>query len=926
MGLLPGLILASGSTRGAVLYVWQESPSPGPPYSNWASAAHVIQEAVDAARPADEIVVTNGLYATGGRTVGTNLLVNRVAVNKPVTVRSVNGPQFTIIQGCQVPGSTNGDGPIRCAYLADGAVLAGFTLTNGATLTSGDWSNRGRQGGGVRCEGLSAVVSNCVLKGNSAFWAGGGAYGGTLNNCVLTGNSAVWWGGGGAFGSILNNCTLTANSVGIEGAGGGACDCTLNNCTLVGNFPGAWDCTLNNCIVYYNTGRLFGDDLNYYACTFNHCCTTPLPTSGVGNITNAPLFLDYASGNLRLQSNSPCINAGNNSYLTDSDFINLFDLDGNPRLVGATVDIGAYEFPGSATGPLTVVIEASYTNVVVGYAVDLTGAIDGWLGSCVWDCGDGTTLSNQMNASHAWIAPGDYPVALRAYNDSNPGGVSATLAIHVATQPVHYVAAANPNPITPYTSWATAATNIQDAVDAADVASCPMGSEVLVLVTNGIYATGGRAVDGTMTNRVVLDKPITVRSVNGPQFTFIEGYRVPGAANGCGDGAVRCAYLGGSATLSGFALTNGATRSAGEPWHEQTGGGVWCASGTAIVTNCVLAGNSASDYGGGAAYVTLNNCTLTANFAGSCGGGAWACTLNNCTLFRNRATEGGGADVGTLNNCTLISNYAAQDGGGARDVDSMNSCTIAGNAAGNEGGGVWRGSLNNCIVYSNSAPRWPNYRLAVQYGTIVNYCCTTPLPTNGIGNTANAPLFVDFAGGNLRLQSNSPCINAGNNSCLSSYLYLTDSYFTNCFDLNGNPRIVNGTVDIGAYEYQGPGSTISYAWLQQYGLPTDGSVDLADRDGDGLNTWQEWLCQTCPTNALSALRLLPPLLADGDITLRWESIAGVNYFLDRCTNMAGIPCFTRLATGLAGETGVTTFTDTNAVGTGGRFYRIGVSR
>ena len=97
-------------------------------------------------------------------------------------------------------------------------------------------------------------------------------------------------------------------------------------------------------------------------------------------------------------------------------------------------------------------------------------------------------------------------------------------------------------------------------------------------------------------------------------------------------------------------------------------------------------------------------------------------------------------------------------------------------------------------------------------------------------NIAADPRFVNAAAGNFRLQSNSPCINAGNNA-----------YVTTANDLDGLPRIASGTVDMGAYEYQGTGSRISYAWLQQYGLPTEGSADLLDSDHDGMNNWQEWL-------------------------------------------------------------------------------------
>jgi hypothetical protein len=51
------------------------------------------------------------------------------------------------------------------------------------------------------------------------------------------------------------------------------------------------------------------------------------------------------------------------------------------------------------------------------------------------------------------------------------------------------------------------------------------------VVTNGVYAKGGRAVYGTMTNRVAVDKPVMLRSVNGPQSTVIRGQSVSDAIN-----------------------------------------------------------------------------------------------------------------------------------------------------------------------------------------------------------------------------------------------------------------------------------------------------------------------------------------------------------------------------------------------------------
>jgi len=108
----------------------------------------------------------------------------------------------------------------------------------------------------------------------------------------------------------------------------------------------------------------------------------------------------------------------------------------------------------------------------------------------------------------------------------------------------------NPAPQTPFLNWSTAAANIQDAIDAAVPGD-------LIVVSNGTYNFGGRAMFAAMTNRVVIDKAVTVQSVNGPAATTIAG--LPGTGSYLSAG-YRCVYLTNGAALMGFTLTNGATR------------------------------------------------------------------------------------------------------------------------------------------------------------------------------------------------------------------------------------------------------------------------------------------------------------------------------------------------------------------------------
>ena len=193
-------------------------------------------------------------------------------------------------------------------------------------------SNFAYSGGGIDCYSSAgykgSTFSNCVIQGNLASYSGGGVDFGSdseLLNCLISDNFSSNYGGGVYFsyGGIIRNCTVVSNEASNSG-GGVYCDTRGSNL---------------NSIIYFNTANIGtnyldnGDDMVYeYSCSF------PQITNGVGNISADPQFVSSISNNWQLQPTSPCINAGTNAYAPIP-----WDLAGNPRIIGGTVDIGCYE-------------------------------------------------------------------------------------------------------------------------------------------------------------------------------------------------------------------------------------------------------------------------------------------------------------------------------------------------------------------------------------------------------------------------------------------------------------------------------------------------------------------------------------------------------------------------------------------------------
>jgi hypothetical protein len=392
----------------------------------------------------------------------------------------------------------------------------------------------------------------------------------------------------------------------------------------------------------------------------------------------------------------------------------------------------------------------------------------------------------------------------------------------------HYVAHNGQTETPPYTNgWASAASNIQDAVNAAVANDTVLiGPGRYTVPTNGVFFQG-------YTNVVTIDKALTLRSSNGiPESVSIDG-----------EGLYRGIFITNNIStpnlfvVSGITVTNAYTNgirfyssSTARSWpvvvencvvvDTVNGPGIFDFQSyrTIIISNSVIRHNS----GGGISVsfytniptvnAQITDCIIENNLGPGLTISTYAqhvdppfatSTISRCRFSGNSSAIGGGISCGagkvTLNNSLVCNNTAAGIGGGiyqssANGSLNIDNCTIVSNLSTVTGPGGLRSlgpnPVVNSIIYSNY------FNSAVSdfgtiSGTILTNCCTSS--TNGIpgtGNITNNPQLVNF-----KPAKSSPCLNSG----------LNQAWMEGAVDLAGNPRRDRsgpGIVDMGAYEYR----------------------------------------------------------------------------------------------------------------------------
>jgi len=359
-------------------------------------AKATIQAGINGALIGDTIIVAPYTYFENIDFWGKEVVVRSTNPDDPATVAGtvIDGSGATVVEffGTEGPGAVLDGLTITNGYPGVDGNSCQATISNCAIT-----DNSGYYGAGLR--GCDGAITGCTISGNSAYDGGGlRSCDGPITDCTISGNSASSYGGGGLryCDGPITGCTISGNSTGRDGGGLCNCDGPITNCTIAGNSAnyasgyyggGLYDCDgpitnctitdnypegvyasrsssaptqyLVNCVVWRNAIwqlRLFGTgtyDISYSSVRGGLTGIYVHPDStliwGDGNGAADPLFVDpdgpdddpdtWEDNDYHLQATSPCINAGD----PNGDYTDQTDVDGEPRVLYARVDMGSDE-------------------------------------------------------------------------------------------------------------------------------------------------------------------------------------------------------------------------------------------------------------------------------------------------------------------------------------------------------------------------------------------------------------------------------------------------------------------------------------------------------------------------------------------------------------------------------------------------------
>ncbi len=234
-------VLNSPQTATATLRIYDEDGVLKVP-----SEYGTIQAAIDAARPGDTVMISEGTYTgTGNKNLDYG--------GKAVTVRSIDPEDPCVVASTVIDCEKSGRGFYFHSGEEANSVLSGFTIKRGKV------TGRPAQGGAIYCSGASPTIMNCILTNNNAFGSyfflpttpdGGAAYGGAvfcvsnsnplIIDCTISNNHAGGGEGGDAYCSPHSPDWNNAGSGGSAYGGGIYCDSTSNpvfeGCSIINNY------------------------------------------------------------------------------------------------------------------------------------------------------------------------------------------------------------------------------------------------------------------------------------------------------------------------------------------------------------------------------------------------------------------------------------------------------------------------------------------------------------------------------------------------------------------------------------------------------------------------------------------------------------------------------------------------------------------